>query len=136
MDQIILFDGICNLCCRSVSFVIRHDPYQIFRFTTLQSEAGKKILTANGLEQKNLQTFILLQNGKVFTRSTAALLVAKQLTGPVKLLYTFIILPYFLRDPVYNLIAANRFRWFGKRSDCLVPTPDIQNRFLTEDEMI
>lgn len=127
---IILFDGICNLCNRSVQYVIKHDPDGIFKFTTLQSETGRLLSKKYNLSSSDLDSFILIQDGNAFTKSTAALMVAKQLKGPVKILYGFIIVPPFIRNSVYNIIAKNRYKWFGKKEACMIPTPSLQTRFL------
>ena len=127
---IILFDGVCNLCNNAVQFVIKHDPLNKFMFASLQSAMGQSLLQQYNLPQKNLDSFVLIQNEKVFFKSTAALQVAKQLTGPIKLLYGFIIVPAFIRNAVYNFIAKNRYKWFGKKDSCMIPTPALQSRFL------
>jgi predicted DCC family thiol-disulfide oxidoreductase YuxK len=129
-SNIILFDGVCNLCNSSVQFVIRHDKGAKFKFASLQSEFGQKILREEQLPVDDLRSFILIENGKVYTRSTAALRVAKKLGGAWPLLYGFIIVPRFIRDAVYDLIARNRYKWFGKQEACWVPTPELKNRFL------
>lgn len=127
---IILFDGVCNLCNSSVQFVIRKDRKKIFRFTSLQSEAGQAILTKAGLPASDFTSFLLAYNGKTYTQSSAALRVARILGGPIALLYGFIIVPAFLRNGVYTLISRNRYRWFGKKESCMVPTQDLKDRFL------
>jgi predicted DCC family thiol-disulfide oxidoreductase YuxK len=127
---VILFDGVCNLCNSSVQYVIKHDARKIFRFAALQSDAGQAILKQHNLSSTDFNSFILLQNNTVYTKSTAALLVAKQLDGIVKVLYGFIIVPAFIRNAVYNIIAKNRYRWFGKQTSCMMPTIDLQSRFL------
>jgi predicted DCC family thiol-disulfide oxidoreductase YuxK len=127
---IILFDGVCNLCNGAVQFVIKHDAAGKFLFTSLQSAVGQRLLQQFNIPSDNFNSFILLQNDKVFTQSTAALKVAKQLSGGCKLLYGFIIVPSFIRNAVYKLIAANRYKWFGKREVCMIPTTALQNRFL------
>jgi predicted DCC family thiol-disulfide oxidoreductase YuxK len=130
-DQpIILFDGVCNLCNGAVQFVIKRDPAGKFLFTSLQSTAGQRLLQQFNIPSDNFNSFVLLQNDNVFTQSTAALKVAKQLSGGWKLLYGFIIVPSFIRNAVYKLIATNRYKWFGKREACMIPTPALQNRFL------
>ncbi|MEJ7627787.1 MAG: thiol-disulfide oxidoreductase DCC family protein [Ferruginibacter sp.] len=129
-QPIILFDGICNLCNRSVQFVIKNDPAGLFKFTPLQGNTGKKILSDFKLSTLHFDSFILFENGKIYTRSTAALLVAKKLKSPVKLLYGFIIVPPVIRNVVYNFIAKNRYRWFGKTDSCMIPSPALQDRFL------
>ncbi len=127
---IILFDGICNLCNKAVQYVIKNDPGEIFKFATLQSHTGQRLLKEHKLSGLNFNSFILIQEGYVFTRSTAALKVAQKLNGHIKLLYGFIIVPTFIRDLVYNFISKNRYKWFGKRETCMNPTPSLQRRFL------
>ena len=129
-ESVILFDGICNLCNSSVLFVIGHDKEAKFKFASLQSDTGKNLLKAYHLSDTNLTSVVLIKNGKAYTKSTAALLVAKDLSGMAKLLYGFIIIPAFVRDMVYQTIARNRYRWFGQKDHCMMPTPDIQSRFL------
>lgn len=126
----ILFDGICNLCTASVRFIIKHDPTAIFKFSSLQSETGKNLLSKYNFSSPGLDSFILIQNNVIYSRSTAALIVAKQLKGAIKLLYGFIIVPPFIRNGVYKFIARNRYKWFGKKESCLVPSSDMQARFL------
>jgi len=128
---IVLFDGVCNLCNRSVMFIIRHDPDAVFRFAALQSDAGRMILAQAKPDQEKMSSIVLVQGEKVFTHSTAALTIAKQLKGPVKLAYACIIIPRFIRDAVYNWIARNRYRWFGKKDQCMVPGPDLLKRFIS-----
>jgi len=127
---IILFDGVCNLCNGAVQFVIKHDPEGRFLFTSLQSETGKNLLQKFAISPDDLSSFVLLQNDKVYTQSTGALKVIKQLRGAWKLLYGFIIVPAFIRNAVYRLIAGNRYKWFGKQDACMMPTPALQSRFL------
>lgn len=129
-NPIILFDGVCNLCTGSIQYVIKHDPARIFRFASLQSAFGQKILSKFHLADNDFNSFILYDNERIYTRSTAALRVAKNLKGFVKLLYSFIIIPKFVRDAVYNLIAKNRYTWFGKKETCWLPTPELRALFL------
>lgn len=129
-QPVILFDGVCNLCSSSVQYVIRHDPRRRFRYASLQSAFAGKALAKHQLPVEGHTTFILLENDTFYTRSTAALKVARRLSGPVKLLYIFILLPKFIRDAVYNFIAKNRYRWFGRRSECWLPTPELKTLFL------
>lgn len=128
---VILFDGECNLCNCAVQMVIKNDKKNIFRFASLQSEYAKNALANFEIDSSEMKTFILLQDGKMFSRSTAALLVAKKLSGFWPLLYGFIIVPQFIRDGVYNFISRNRYKWFGKRDSCWVPTPDLRKKFLS-----
>lgn len=129
-NAIILFDGVCNLCNGAVQFVIKRDKKNHFRFGSLQSEAGKKILHENNLPLDASDSFLLVEDGKVFDRSTAALRVLKHLKNGWPLLYGFMIVPKFLRDAVYNFIARNRYRWFGKTDECMLPTPELTAKFL------
>ncbi|MBS1928646.1 MAG: thiol-disulfide oxidoreductase DCC family protein [Chitinophagaceae bacterium] len=129
-ECIILFDGICNLCNASVQFVIKHDPTEKFQFASLQGKAGKGFLKSFNLPQNDFFSFVLIENGKAYTKSTAALRVSRYLSWPVNWLYGFIIVPPFIRDAVYNLIAKNRYRWFGKLKECMIPTAQLKNRFL------
>jgi len=127
---IILFDGVCNLCNTSVQFVIKHDPKAIFKFASLQSEAGQTLLKKYNLPQNDFNSFILIENNQAYTKSSAALKASKLLKGPVKVLQLFIFVPVFIRDRVYNFISKNRYKWFGKKNECKVPTPDLIARFL------
>lgn len=129
-QHIILFDGVCNLCNTSVNFVIKHDRKRWFKFAPLQSERGQTLLKAHHLPTEDFDTFILIQERKSFTKSTAALQVLKNLGGLWQLVYVFIIIPRPMRDFVYQLIAKNRYRWFGKRAACMIPTEDVKSRFL------
>ncbi|MCH5714917.1 thiol-disulfide oxidoreductase DCC family protein [Niabella hibiscisoli] len=129
-DHIILFDGVCNLCNGAVQYVIRRDEKGMFRFASLQSEAGKDLLVKSGLPQDHLKSFVYIHGDRIYTRSTAALKVAKELTGPVQLLYGFIIIPIFIRDFVYDLIARNRHRLFGRKDACMLPSPESKQRFI------
>lgn len=127
---IILFDGVCNLCNSSVQFVINHDKKNQFRFASLQSTIGEKLLVQHHLNTNNYNSFILIDEGKAYTRSTAALKVAQKLSSPWTLLYIFIIVPPFIRNAVYDLIARNRYKWFGKKDSCMIPSPDLLSKFL------
>ncbi len=127
---VILFDGVCNLCNGFVQFVIRHDKKQQFHFGALQTPNAQQLLSDFHLSDKHLKTIILIQNNKAFTESAAVLNVAKQLQGGWKLFYVFIIIPKPLRDWVYKLVAKYRYRIFGKREVCMVPTPELQSRFI------
>jgi len=132
MDEhpVILFDGVCNLCNKSVQYVIKHDEAQQFRFASLQSDAGRKLLQQYDLPTATFNSFVLISGSKAYTRSGAALRVARQLKGFTSLLYGFIIVPKFIRDGVYKIIANNRYKWFGERKECMIPTPALQSRFL------
>lgn len=126
----ILFDGVCNLCNGSVQFILRRDPQARFRFASLQSEAGQRLVTQQGLDPQVLSSVILIEDGKVYRESTAALRIARHMTGAWKLLRVFVLVPRPIRDAVYRLIARNRYRWFGKSETCWLPTPELRARFL------
>ena len=127
---IIFFDGVCNLCTGSVQFIIKHDPKHYFRFASLQSEIGQQLLKENNLPTEGFGSFILFENGKIFTQSTAALRVTKKLTGLWPGLSAFLIVPPFIRNGVYNWIAKNRYKWFRKKEACWIPTPELNGLFL------
>ena len=126
---VIFFDGECNLCNSAVQYVIRHDKKEQFLFAPLQSDAGRQVLQ---LIPGNIpDSFILYHNGKIYIKSSAALQTARLLGGWRTGLYAFIVIPRLLRDAVYNLVARNRYRWFGRRDSCMVPTEELKARFLT-----
>ncbi|MBC8984885.1 DUF393 domain-containing protein [Pedobacter sp. N36a] len=143
----IFFDGVCNLCNHAVQFVIKRDQLDYFRFAALQTDAAKTQLTALNIQEKGgtlsedqqgslaphqeeLNTIILLENGKVYYRSTAALRIARKLSGLWPLLYGFIIIPPFIRDFCYQLISKNRYRIWGKQESCMVPSVALKSKFL------
>ena len=127
---VILFDGVCNLCSSIVKFVIKRDSKNIFQFASLQSDFGNSVLQKFTLPGDTFNTFILFKDEKIYTKSTGALLVAKQLSGALPLLYVFIILPSFIRNGVYDVISSNRYRWFGRKKECWIPSPELKNKFL------
>jgi predicted DCC family thiol-disulfide oxidoreductase YuxK len=127
---LILFDGVCNLCNGFVQFVIRHDKRGIFRFASLQSETARNLLQPLAFQTEPMNTIVLIENGKIYTRSKAVIRIAKQLDGFYKAAILLYIFPSFLSDAVYNFISRNRYRIFGKRSSCMVPSPDLKSRFL------
>ena len=128
--SIILFDGICNFCNSSVNFIIKRDKGNIFRFASLQSEIGQKFLTEYNFSHTEFDTIILIENGKLYTRSTAALRIAKSLSGIWKLFYIFIIIPGPIRNYLYDLLSRNRYKWFGKRDSCRIPTDKEKSKFI------
>ena len=126
---VILFDGVCNLCNKSVRFVIKRDPQGKFRYASLQSGFGQALLKQFNLPSGNFNSFILFQDNKVYTRSTGALKMLSQLEG-WRWTRIFYIFPRVLRDAVYNMISKYRYRWFGKMDECMIPTKELQARFL------
>jgi predicted DCC family thiol-disulfide oxidoreductase YuxK len=127
---IILFDGVCNLCNGAVQFVIKHDKKNKFLFGSLQGAVGQHHLRLFNLPTAELTSFVLVEDNIAYTRSTGALRALKHLGGGWQLLYAFIIVPRFIRDAVYTFIAKNRYKWFGKQDTCMVPTPELRERFL------
>ena len=126
MDPIVLFDGVCNLCNGAVRFILARDPRARFRFASLQSEAARRLLGGD----PPAETIVLIEAGKTHTRSTAALRIARLLRFPWPLWYGWIVVPRPLRDGVYDWVARHRYRWFGRRDTCMVPTPELRDRFL------
>ena len=129
-QPIVLFDGVCNLCNHSVNFIIDRDKDQRFKFASLQSEIGQKLLHQYALDTQYLDSIVLIDGDKMYKKSTAALQVAKHLKGAWSWLYALIIFPRFIRDAVYDFIGRNRYRWFGKEDACRIPTPELRARFL------
>lgn len=130
-QPLILFDGVCNLCTHSVQFVIQRDAKQQFRFASIQSDLGQKVLQQYGLSTTKINTVVLLNNNQIYTHSTAALHIAQHLGGLWQLASLALWVPAPLRDMVYTFVAQNRYRWFGKQESCWLPTPELKNRFLT-----
>jgi len=128
--DVLLFDGVCNLCNGAVNFIIDHDPKGHFKFAALQSDFGQEKLSELGYDQEEFDSLILLSDNKVYKKSSAALRIAKKLNGLYPLLYAFIIIPPFIRHGVYDIIAKNRYKWFGKRDSCRMPTPELRARFV------
>ena len=128
-SNLILFDGVCNFCNRWVNIILRFDKKGIFKFVPLQSDIAKQILKEHNYNFLN-ESVVLIQNEKIFTHSNAALLIVRQLQFPFFLLDGCIVIPVFLRDAVYNSIAKNRYRWFGKREVCRIPSEQERERFL------
>jgi predicted DCC family thiol-disulfide oxidoreductase YuxK len=127
---IVLFDGVCNFCNGSINLIIRRDRSKIFRFAPLQSETGAKVLRQFGLPPDSVETIVLVEDDGCYTRSTAALRIVRRLGGPWSILYVLSVIPAAARDIVYDLIARNRYRWFGRKNACMIPTPDVRERFL------
>ncbi|QDH79943.1 DUF393 domain-containing protein [Echinicola soli] len=132
--DIVLFDGVCNLCNRAVDFIIQHDPRNNFKLASLQDDLSKKLLKDKNLNESYLDSIVLLRRDKVYYKSRAALEIAKRLKGLWPLFYIFIIIPPFLRDPLYDWIARNRYKWFGKRETCRFPTEEDKMKFLSEED--
>jgi len=128
---IILFDGVCNFCNSSVNFIIRHDKKKRYKFAALQSNVGRMLSEKYGIDQSKIDSIILIENGDVFVKSSAILRITKSLNYLYPLLFGFIIIPKFIRDGVYDFIARNRYKWFGKKEACMIPSPEIKSRFIS-----
>lgn len=130
MKRIVLFDGECNFCNSSVQFIIKRDPANRFLFSSLQSETGKKYVKQFHIPD-DVDSLVLIENGKAYTKSAAALHIAKKLDGLWHLLFLFILVPRKIRDKVYDYVAKNRYKWFGKQEEaCMLPTPEERKRFI------
>jgi predicted DCC family thiol-disulfide oxidoreductase YuxK len=128
--SIILFDGVCNLCNGAVNFVIKRDPGNVFKFTPLQEKQGVLLLKKLAIDAQELDSIVLVENKKVYTKSSAALRIARKLSGLWPLFFVLLIIPSFIRDGVYDFIAKNRYKWFGKKEQCMIPTPGLREKFL------
>ena len=128
--KVILFDGVCNLCNSSIIFVIKRDAKDIFRFAPLQEGAGMELISKFNIDTRKTDSIIFIENNKVYTKSTAALRVARHLKGLWPLLYFFIIIPPFIRNFFYDFVAKNRYKWYGKKESCMIPTPALKAKFL------
>lgn len=128
--HIILFDGVCNFCNWNVQFIMKHDPHHKFLFASLQSDVGLQLLNEYKVSSKE-DSLILINYHRYYTQSTAALKIARHLNGIFPLLYIFILIPRPIRNFLYRIIANNRYKWFGKRTNCKVPTPQEKKRFLS-----
>lgn len=132
MSRTVLFDGVCNFCNSSVNFIIARDPEGRFRFAPLQSEFAEKLLDDQGVDREANDSVMLFEDGKVYMYSTAALKIARNLSGLWPACYVFIVVPRPIRDYFYKLFAKNRYRLFGKKDQCMIPTPEIRERFVSE----
>ena len=128
-EKIVLFDGVCNYCNAMINLAIRNDKKGVLKFATLQSETGKQIKSKYDIPSE-IESVIFIENGEVYAYSDAAIRIARHLRWPAKALFGFIIIPKFIRQPIYRWIARNRYKWFGKREECMIPTPELKERFL------
>lgn len=129
-EHIIFFDGVCNFCSSSVQFILHHERDKLFYFAPLQSDYAKKILADTAGNQLLPDSIIYLRKGKVYTKSDAALRICLKLNRGWSLMTIFLVIPYFIRDFFYDIIAKNRYKWFGKKDSCFIPSPEIKSRFL------
>lgn len=132
LDNVVVFDGVCNLCAHSVKFNLSHEENQILRFAPLQSPAGERLMKVLGFDPNDAKTFVLIADGRAYVRSDAAIRVSRYLSGAWKLLWVLKIIPRPVRDWAYDVVAKNRYRWFGRMESCMVPTPELRSRFIHE----
>jgi predicted DCC family thiol-disulfide oxidoreductase YuxK len=135
MSGVVLFDGVCNFCHASVNFIIERDRKGYFRFAPLQSDTGRELASQYGLAARNadavsIDSLILIEGGKAYTYSTGALRIARHLDGLWPALYVFILVPRPVRDFLYRSFARYRYRLFGRKDECMIPTPEVRMRFL------
>jgi predicted DCC family thiol-disulfide oxidoreductase YuxK len=130
----VLYDGVCKLCTGWVAFVLRHEQGQALRFAALQSPAGMRLMQQFGIDPTQMKTFVVIADGRAYVRSDAAIRVARFLRGAWKLLGVVRIVPRPIRDYAYDVIARNRYRWFGRHNACVVPAPELRQRFIDELE--
>ena len=128
--SIILFDGVCNLCNGAVNFVIKRDPRNVFKFTPLQEKQGVLLLKTHAVDTQKLDSIVLIENEKVYVKSSAALRIARKISNLWPLFFVLLIIPSFIRDGVYDFIAKNRYKWFGKKEQCMIPTQGLREKFL------
>ncbi|OIJ14387.1 thiol-disulfide oxidoreductase [Anaerobacillus alkalilacustris] len=129
MDKIILFDGICNFCRHSVQFIIKRDKNAVYKFASIQSDIGREIVYKHNIST-NIDSLILIENNQCYYQSTAVLKICKHLKGEWKLLYCLLVVPRPIRNYLYEIVAKNRYKWFGQTDSCSLPSPELKNRFL------
>lgn len=130
--QLILFDGVCNLCDASVQYIIKHDKRDVFRYTALQSEVGQEIIKKFKIDSTKTDSLLLYTSdtNNISIKSSAALKIASQLGFPINLMTIFLVVPAFIRNWIYDYIAKNRYKWYGKKENCMIPTPELKSKFL------
>ncbi len=129
-NPVLLYDGLCNLCQTSVQFILKHNSKENIQFASLQSDFGKELVKNSTLPANYAESLVYVENGDVFVKSDAALKLAKHLHGVWKIGSVFLIVPTFIRNPIYDWVAKNRYRWFGKKEACWVPNATWKTRFL------
>ncbi|MBU6159258.1 MAG: thiol-disulfide oxidoreductase DCC family protein [Bacteroidetes bacterium] len=128
--NLVLFDGVCNLCNHSVQLLLKIDSKKKLVFGSLQSEKAKSLLTDHGIDPNQMNSIVFLKEEKAYTESDAVLHICKTIGGVWQIAYLFILIPRFIRDALYRFIARHRYRWFGKRESCMLPSPELKNRFI------
>jgi predicted DCC family thiol-disulfide oxidoreductase YuxK len=132
VTRIVVFDGLCNLCTGSVRFILAHEKSAALRFAPLQSAAGARLMREHGLDPRDAKTFVLVEGGRAYVKSDAAIRLAAYLRGAGKLLALLVLVPRPLRNWFYDIVARNRYRWFGRRDACMAPGPELAKRFIEE----
>lgn len=130
-SAVVLFDGVCNFCSASIHFIIKHDNKNYFKFATLQSEKAKALVSNFNVSISTNNSILLIEKNKIYNKSTAALRIAKKLNNGYSLLYIFIIVPVFIRNAIYDYVAKNRYKWFGKKEVCMLPSAEIRSKFIS-----
>jgi predicted DCC family thiol-disulfide oxidoreductase YuxK len=128
--HIVIFDGVCNFCNGVVNFIIRRDPKALFSFTPMQSESGERLIEKYDATMVGVDTILLIKNGQCYERTDAAIEIAGDLTGLWSMFRVFKILPKSFRDYFYRLFARNRYKLFGRREECMIPSPEVRDRFI------
>jgi predicted DCC family thiol-disulfide oxidoreductase YuxK len=132
LNDVVIFDGVCNLCNRSVKFILDHEADHKLSFTPLQSPAGERLMRQFGFDPEDAKSFVLVADGRTYVRSDAAARLSRYLRGPWKLLRATRFVPRPIRDALYNVVARNRYRWFGRSATCMVPTAALKARFVLQ----
>lgn len=129
--QLILFDGVCNLCNSAIQYVIKHDKNDVFRFAPLQSKLGQQLIERFDLNTNEMDSIILFSEEKgLKVKSSAALHISKHLGFPRNLMSVFLVVPAVIRNWVYDFVARNRYKWYGKKEECMIPTPELKAKFM------
>jgi len=131
LGAIVFFDGVCNLCNGAVRFIIRRDKHHYFQFSSLQSDFAKGYLSEKGFQINKMESILLAEGDKIYNKSTAVLRISRHLSGAWKICASFLIIPRFIRNGLYDYIAKHRYAWFGRREECMIPDESVRDRFLS-----
>lgn len=132
MNEVVIFDGVCNLCAGTVRFIVRHEARPTLRFVALQSPAGARLMREHGFDPGDVKSFVLVADGRAYSKSDAAIRITRHLRGAWRALAVMKAVPRPVRDWAYDRVAGNRYRWFGRTDACMVPTPELRARFIEE----
>lgn len=128
--DVILFDGVCNLCNGAINFIIQRDPKDRYRFAALESDIGQELLAQHSIDPATIDSIVLIRDNKAYVKAGAALRIAGGMSGAWPILGILRVIPNFIADAVYDFIARNRYHWFGKKESCMIPTPELKEKFL------